>query len=535
MEQGFQYGMLLGGIGLFLLGMMLMTEGLKTASGPALVKFLEKYTNTKLKGFISGFISTTALQSSTATTLLAIGFVNTGILTFANSLWLLFGANVGSTMMPWIIAVVGGGGFKISAFALPMIGIGIAMKMIKNKNIGAAGGVIAGFGLLFLGLDFLQTAFTGIEKIVPFAELSSYGIFSIFIFAIIGFILTVVMQSSAAVMAIILTLAASAGLPLVMAAAAVIGANVGTTATAFFAVIGATANAKRAAWAHIGFNIIAGIGAFCILPFFLQLTDYLSDIFHMEDAIATELALFHTSFNILGVLLMIPLSGFLAKFLSKRFTKDESFMEKPKYLDDTLLDSPTLAMEALIKEMERYRLMLIDSLRGFILHLQGKSSELKNDNKIDELGKNITDFIAKLTKSQMPDAVVAELQECLLVRDQYRKTSIYIKKLREEFHKISNFEEKTDIEVKNFLDSVLSLLETIDTTIEKDTEEFSEKNLAKVDTSYKNFKNFLVKSGTSGKISIEDMEKLTELARTLKRMLSAFAKVRRMDYVVDGK
>lgn len=123
-----------------------MTDGLKAASGPALVKFLEKYTNTRLKGFISGFISTTALQSSTATTLLAIGFVNTGILTFANSLWLLFGANVGSTAMPWIIALLGtGGGIKISAFALPMIGIGIAMKMFKNKTLLTSGSVIAGF------------------------------------------------------------------------------------------------------------------------------------------------------------------------------------------------------------------------------------------------------------------------------------------------------------------------------------------------------------------------------------------------------
>ncbi len=176
-------------------------------------------------------------------------------------------------MMPWIIALVGGGSFKISAFALPMIGLGIVLKMLENKNIKAIGGVIAGFGLLFLGLDFLQDGFTGIEKIIPFENFINFGLSSIILFIAIGFVLTVIMQSSAAVMAIILTLATTANLPITIAAAAIIGANIGTTATAFFATIGATANAKRAAWAHIGFNIVAAIGASLILPFFVHFVD----------------------------------------------------------------------------------------------------------------------------------------------------------------------------------------------------------------------------------------------------------------------
>ncbi len=470
------------------------------------------------------------MQSSTATTLLAIGFVNTGILTFANSLWLLFGANVGSTMMPWIIALVGGGSFKISAFALPMIGLGIVLKMLENKNIKAIGGVIAGFGLLFLGLDFLQDAFTGIEKIIPFENFINFGLSSIILFIAIGFVLTVIMQSSAAVMAIILTLATTANLPITIAAAAIIGANIGTTATAFFATIGATANAKRAAWAHIGFNIVAAIGASLILPFFVHFVDIFSDILKMGDDIQKELALFHTSFNILGAILMIPLGGLMAKFLSKRFTKDEKMIEKPKYIDDTLLSNPSLAMEALLKEMERYRIMLIDSLHGFISYLSGTGSLLSRNKEIDELGRAITDFITKLTKSEMSDIVANELRECLLMRDQYQKTSFYIKKLEDEFSKIPQSDNEVHIKTHEFLDSVEKLLETIDTTIEENTQEFSEKNLQKVDDEYYSFKNYLMEAGTSGKISIEEMEKYTELARTLKRMLSAFAKVKRIEY-----
>lgn len=134
----FPYGMFFGGVGLFLIGMMLMTDGLKAASGPTLVKFLEKTTNTRLKGFLSGFIATTILQSSAATTLLAIGFINAGILTFANSLWLLFGANVGTSMTGWFVALVGLK-IKVEIFAMPMIGAGVFSQMFFKKKLGAFG------------------------------------------------------------------------------------------------------------------------------------------------------------------------------------------------------------------------------------------------------------------------------------------------------------------------------------------------------------------------------------------------------------
>lgn len=392
-----------------------------------------------------------------------------------------------------------------------------------------------GFGLLFMGLDFLGKTFVGIDKLIPFENFINFGVWSILLFILMGFVLTIIMQSSAAVMAIIISLATAANLPLTIAAAAIIGANIGTTATAFFATIGATANAKRAAWAHIGFNIVAAIGACMILPFFVQFIDYFADIIKIGDDISKQLALFHTAFNILGVILMIPLSNFFANFLSKCFTKDEKMIEKPQFIDDTLLQNPPLAMEALIKEMERYRMMLISLLRGFLSYLSGTGSILPQDTKIDELERAIADFIIKLTKSEMSDIVATELRECLLVRDQYQKTSFYIKQLKSQFSKIPDSHDAIDMKTRDFLNAISHLLETIDTTIENDTEEFSEKNLHQIDKEYKMFKNTVIEAGTSGKISLEKMENLTELARTLKRMLSAFAKVKRMDLIVDGK
>lgn len=171
----FSFGSLLGGIGLFLLGMTLMTEGLKAASGPMLVRFLEKTTNTGLKGFFAGFFATTLLQSSTATTLLTIGFVNAGILSFAGSLWLIFGANVGTTMTGWLVALIGLK-IKVEIFALPMIGLGVILQIATKKTWSAIGGILAGFGILFLGLGFLQTAFSNVKDIIDFSIFIGHGI-----------------------------------------------------------------------------------------------------------------------------------------------------------------------------------------------------------------------------------------------------------------------------------------------------------------------------------------------------------------------
>lgn len=268
MTENFDFGALIGGIGLFLLGMTLMTEGLKAASGPFLVKALEKSTNTRLKGFFSGFLATAILQSSTATTLLTIGFVNAGILSFAGSLWLIFGANVGTTMTGWLVALIGLK-IKVELFALPMVGIGVIFQMINKKTLGALGSILTGFGILFLGIGFLQESFKNVESLINLHAFVGHGIWSLFAFLFAGFFLSVVTQSSTVATMIILTLANTVGLPIEQSAAAVIGANVGTTVTAAFASIGATANAKRAAWAHIIFNIVAGVVAFAILPIFM--------------------------------------------------------------------------------------------------------------------------------------------------------------------------------------------------------------------------------------------------------------------------
>lgn len=185
----------------------------------------------------------------------------------------------------------------------------------------------------------------------------------------VGLVITLIAQSSTVSTALILSLSATTDLPIISAAAAIIGANIGSTITAIYGAMGATANAKRAASAHILFNVTAGIVSFALLPFLVQFLDIFIEFFKMDSSDATKLALFHTLFNVLGVLLMIPLAKYIAQFLEKCFTKDDILIEKPKYLDDNLLSMPPLAIEALSKELDRFRDLLITSVRGFVSYL----------------------------------------------------------------------------------------------------------------------------------------------------------------------
>jgi Na/Pi-cotransporter len=251
-------GPLFGGVGLFLLGMGMMTDGLKTAAGPALEQVVARSTRTRLHGLATGALMTAAVQSSSAGTVAAIGFVNAGLPSLSQALWVLFGGNVGTTFTGWLVALVRLR-IKVEAFALPLIGLGAAARLFgRRPAFAAAGQAVAGFGLLFLGIGLLQQSFLGLadEVVLPSGE----GVLGALTMVGIGAALTVVMQASAASAAsIALALAAAqSGLIDVQAAAAVvIGANVGTTATAVIAAIGATPNARRAAAAHVLFNVLA--------------------------------------------------------------------------------------------------------------------------------------------------------------------------------------------------------------------------------------------------------------------------------------
>jgi phosphate:Na+ symporter len=346
-------GSLVGGVGLFLLGMRLMTEGLKHAAGTALTRVLERWAKSGFRGLLSGTLITSLVQSSSAVTVATIGFVNAGLMTLTQAIWVIFGSNIGTTMTGWLVALVGFD-INIKAFALPGIGIGMALHLTgRDTRRGAFGEALAGFGVFFVGIDVLKAAFSGLGDRISIEPVSGYGFVQLLLFVVIGMTLTVLMQSSSAALAVTLTATAGGVVPIEIGAAMVIGANVGTTSTALLSVIGATPNAKRVAGAHIAFNVLTGAVALAMLPLIMFLLDRSRDLLGLESEPAIGLALFHTVFNVLGVALLVPITPALVRRLERSFKTAEEEEARPQYLDQNVLSTPVLAVHALLMELNR--------------------------------------------------------------------------------------------------------------------------------------------------------------------------------------
>jgi phosphate:Na+ symporter len=343
----------LGGIGLFLLGMRLMTDGLKVAAGDALREMLARGTATTPRGILSGIGITAVVQSSSAVIFATVGFVNAGLLTLFQAVGVIIGSNIGTTATSWLVALVG---FKVNlqALALPAVAIGTLLRVTGGDRRRAyLGDALTGFGVFFLGLDILKTAFGDFGEGFDLTGHGGDGVWSLLMFVGIGVIMTVVTNSSSASLAITLTAAGTGLIPVTAGAALVIGANVGTTSTALFAVIGATSAAKRAAVAHLLFNVVVGVAAFVLLPALLWLISQTAMLLRLEPEPATSLAIFHTVTNLLGLLIFWPTTARLVRFLESRFRTAEEDEGRPRHLDRHIAATPDLALNALDMELKR--------------------------------------------------------------------------------------------------------------------------------------------------------------------------------------
>ncbi len=407
-----QFGSLIGGIGLFLLGMWLMTEGLRLAAGAALREVLASSTRTRWRALGSGFVLTAVVQSSSAVTVAAIGFVNAGLLSLGQVLWVLFGSSVGTTMTGWLVALLGLK-IKIDLLALPLIGVGMLMRLTGGASRrGSIGLALAGFGVLFLGIDVLRNAFTEVASGVSLPDFP--GFWGIAAHVLFGVVLTLLMQSSSAANALTLTAAQGGLLGLEAAAAMVIGASIGTTGTALIAAFGATANAKRAAAAHVLFSLLAGGVALLALPWLLSLTQWLGGWVGAPAGVATVLALFHTVFSLLGVLMMWPLSDRLAAFLEARFRTAEEDEGRARYLDAATALLPALAIDALNREVTRYGGMALRASAGLARSSANAAHDLSRaQGTLAALDAAIDDFVVRLNRAAMTQETALLLSRVL--------------------------------------------------------------------------------------------------------------------------
>lgn len=344
-----------GGIGLFLLGMTMLTSGLKEIAGDALQRWINTFTKGRISAVVSGAVMTMIVQSSTATTLLTIGFVSAGLLTFIQSIGVIIGANIGSTSTGWIISLIG---FKISlqTMALPIIGIGVFMSLIAPYDIKKFGNVIAGFGLLFLGIDMLQQGMGSAQDLIAFDSIPADSIVSIFLLIVIGIVMTVIMQASSAAMAATLTALFAGAIDFEQAAYLVIGQNIGTTATAIFASIGASVSAKRTAMTHLMFNVITAIIVTIVFRYFVEVTKWITVLISGEFDQTLGLAIFHTLFSLLGALIFIPLMQPFSTLLMKIVPERQNALTRN--LDNSLIAMPSVAIDVTFQTMREIMIEL---------------------------------------------------------------------------------------------------------------------------------------------------------------------------------
>lgn len=399
---------LLGGLALFLYGMKLMGEGLEKAAGDRLKRLLESLTRNPLMGLLVGVVFTMIIQSSSATTVMVVGFVNAGLLDLMQATGVILGANIGTTVTAWIVA-----GFQATAFMPLVLLIGVAMIMfLKKLKLQRIGQVIAGFGMLFVGMGMMSDAMKPLAESAEFTRLMTA--FSNPIMALlVGVAVTAIIQSSSASVGILEMLAIQGLVPLETSLYIIMGTNIGTCVTAMLSAVGATRTAKRAALIHLMFNVLGTLVVF-ILVSLLPVSTWIGHI----SGPALQIAVAHTSFKVFEVLCFVLLRKWLVKLVMILVPGEDKQGEDKslKFLDDRILSTPPIAVAQICKEIERMGDIAIANLTRAMDAFFNKDSSLINEveqseDVVNYLNHEITRYMVAAAQLDLPASDVEQLGE----------------------------------------------------------------------------------------------------------------------------
>jgi phosphate:Na+ symporter len=393
---------LMGGLGLFLFGMNLMAEGLEKSAGSKLKKIIELLTSNLFMGVLVGAFVTAVIQSSSATTVMVVGFVNAGIMNLTQAIGVIMGANIGTTITAQLVS------FDLNGLAPVALGIGIVLYLFsskpKTKNIAE---ILIGFGILFTGMDFMKEAFKPLAEYKGFTDLLiTFGNYPL-LGLLLGFGITAIVQSSSASMGMLIALASQGLIPLAAALPILYGQNIGTCVTSLISSVGANRNARRAAMMHLIFNVL-GTAVFLI---FLNkpVVKFVTSIDATD--VARQIANTHTLFNIISVIILLPFTKFIIKLAVKLVPEKDGEDEESKaikYLDDRMVETPSIAVASVIKETlrmgEKAKSSLSYAMEGFL----GKSQEnidksFKVEKLVNDLQKHILNYLLKLSKAPLDE------------------------------------------------------------------------------------------------------------------------------------
>lgn len=515
---------LFGGLGLFLFGMKIMSEGLQKVAGDKMRKILSALTANRFISTLVGLSVTAIIQSSSATTVMVVGFVNAGLMSLYQAIGVVLGANIGTTITAQLIA------FKITAYALPAIGAGTALKLFsRNRKWVYAGEILLGFGILFFGLATMKEAFEPVKTSVEFRDMfllvGDHYLLGVFI----GAVLTIIVQSSTATLGITLALATSGIISFEASVVLILGENIGTTITANLAAIGTNLAARRTALAHFLFNLIGVAYMVAFLPIFMNLVDMITPgaadfVIETQNQaasfggsvgdkpfIARHIANTHTLFNIINTLIFLPMIGILAKLSTLLIRGEDVEMEYHlKYIDSRVLNTPPIALGQARAETRRMAQMTLEMLEGTIEFLADNNDKRvpaleKKEEAVDLLQREITDFLVALSQqsiSQDSSKDIASLMH--MVNDLERVgdhcENLWRLGLRRKGEKVT-FSEIANAEIqeigeksKDFLSFTVQALERQDKTIQEKAS-FMEEEIDQLEETFRN--NHIARLNTS--------------------------------------
>ena len=345
--------MIAAGVAIFLFGMLSLEEGFRAFTGGTLERMLRRTTSSTAKSVLFGIVSTTLMQSSSLVSVIAISFLSAGLITLAAGIGIIFGANLGTTTGAWLIA---GFGLKvdIAAYAMPLLAFGVILIFQSSKTLKGIGYILAGMGFLFLGIHYMKEGFETFKETINLAEYAVTGYPGLLLFTAIGIFATVVMQSSHATLVLTITALAAGQITYENALALAIGANVGTTITAILGAMSANEGGKRLAAAHLVFNAVTGVIAIAFIHQLVYLVDGLASFAGIaNDDYTLKLAVFHSVFNLIGIVVMLPLLNTMVVTLEKLIPDKKPEVDQPKYLSGSSAEFPGTAVEAVRMETLR--------------------------------------------------------------------------------------------------------------------------------------------------------------------------------------
>ncbi len=421
---------LLGSLGVFLYGMRVMSDGIQKVAGDKMQRILDMMTKNRFVAVFTGFIITALIQSSSATTVMVVSFVNASLLSLSQAIGVIMGANIGTTVTTWIVSFIGFK-FNIASFALPIIGVGLPFFLSKIRKRRDFGEILVGFGLLFLGLAFLKDSVPDIKhnpEVLAFLQnYTDLGFLSFLIFVGVGSILTVIVQSSSAAMAITVTMAFKGWIDFPTAAAVVLGENIGTTVTAYLASMGTSVNARRAARAHFLFNVLGVIWMAFVFNLFIKLVYKIAPWDpYLQGNFPLNLSLFHSVFNITNTLLFIGFIPILTRVVEKMIKSKPGDIPKKytlKYISTGLQDTATMNLLNAKKELQKMSQVTVDMFNSFLdvfFHPEQKKGtsveKIKEMEELtDQMQEEISKYLVECSKEELSEASISNVNAMMRI------------------------------------------------------------------------------------------------------------------------